>query len=311
MRSSTSLLLSILFSLVLVSGLFFYQGYQFSKARAEFSSAVYNLSEKGEQLSVALSDLNSAFVKKSFEVDGAFSAVESGLNKLGQDVVLFKQESDLRAQQFSGELAVVKQESSDKFDELENKLSVNLKSSDFSDLVDDVIKSVVSVQTDVSIGSGVIFDSDGYIVSNYHVIKGAKSGAVRTYDGSSHSVSIIGYDEKKDIAVLKIDGAFKRLKFADSNVVDVGERVLALGSPAGLEFSVNEGIISARRMIDGKEYFQTDVAMNPGNSGGPLIDASGKIVGVNNFKLKDYEGLNFAISSNEVKSVVDTIMVVN
>ena len=308
MRNIHVLLLSLFFSVALFSGILFYQNHQFSLTRAEFSSAILDLSVRGDQLYSELSDLNSDFVSKSSEIDGAFSAVESSLSRLGQDIVLFKQETDLIANKLSGELNLVKQESSEKFDELENKLMVNLKSSDFSGLVQDVIKGVVSVKTDKSVGSGVIFDSDGYIVSNYHVVDSAISGSVRTSDGVVHAVSIIGFDKRKDIAVLKIDGSFNRLRFANSDVVDVGQRVLALGSPAGLDFSVNEGIISARRVIDGLEFFQTDVAMNPGNSGGPLVDASGRIVGINNFKLKDYEGLNFAISSNEVKAVVDVIM---
>ncbi len=302
---------SLFITVLLLGGLGYWQHYQLQQAKAQTAAALQELRNQGAELSKNLKDITDAFQTSERQTAAAFDDVKTSLGKLGENIdLVYKeaQETERKAQELSGQLQTLKQESAEKISELEKRLQLNLKTQDFSGIVEDVIKSVVSIRTDVGIGSGAIIDSAGYIVTNFHVINGAKSGNVRTFDGVAHAVSVVAADQEKDIAVLKIDGTFSRLKFGDSNNVDVGRRVIALGSPAGLEFSVNEGIISGRRVINGKEYFQTDVALNPGNSGGPLVDASGKIVGISNFKLKDYEGLNFAITSNAIKDFVESIL---
>ncbi len=308
MKSSHALVLSVAVAVILFGGLGAWQYYELQKARMEIGEALQQLRTIDAELVSSLREVNDAFQDSERKTSDTFSQLETSLGELDKNINLVHQESQLKVQELSGELQSVKQESAEKFDELEGKLQLNVRSDDFSRVIEDVIESVVSVQTDKSIGSGAIIDSDGYIVTNYHVINGATAGAVRTFDESVYNVAVVGFDAGKDIAVLKVEGTFKPLKFGNSGRVDIGQRVIALGSPAGLEFSVNEGIISARRVLDGKEYFQTDVSLNPGNSGGPLVDASGNIIGINNFKLKGYEGLNFAISSNEVKSVVEEII---
>ncbi len=285
-----------------------WQQYQLQQAKAETAAAVQELRVQNAEQTASLKELSNAFQTSEQQTAAAFNDVKKSLNTLGQDIDVVYQENQRKAQELSGELQTLKQESAEKISELEEKLQLNLKSQDFSGIVEDVITSIVSIQTDTGIGSGAIIDSAGYIVTNYHVVEGATAGSVRTYDGQAHAVSVVGYDADKDIAVLRIEGTFERLRFGDSDDVDVGQHTIALGSPAGLEFSVNEGIISARRTLNNKEYFQTDVALNPGNSGGPLVDVSGKIIGISNFKLKDFEGLNFALTSNEAKNSVDAIL---
>lgn len=306
---------SVLVTMLLLIALGSWQQYQIAKAnenlartKADFANALKEITNNLNIQASNLQQLTDTFNKNQQEISEAFDRAEEALNKLGQDIKLVKLESAQQVKQLTGQLRQVQEESEKKLLQLEKKLQLNLKSQDFSRIVEDVIESVVSVKTDKNIGSGAIISGNGYIVTNYHVIKDAASGAVKTYDGNTHAVRVVGFDEGKDIAVLKIEGSFKALSFGDSNDVDVGQRVIALGSPAGLEFSVNEGIISARREIDGKNYFQTDVALNPGNSGGPLVDARGEIIGINNFKIQGFEGLNFALESNDAKTITDQII---
>jgi S1-C subfamily serine protease len=182
--------------------------------------------------------------------------------------------------------------------------------SDFSGIIETDIKSVVIVKTDISQGSGFIITSDGYLVTNAHVMEGATSAGVVTYDGNLHQVKLIGKDTNMDIALLKIDGTYSPLNLANSNDVQVGEKVIAIGSPYGLQFSVTEGIVSNVHQLGEngiKAYIQTDAPLNPGNSGGPLIDTSGKVVGINNFKIGGGESLGFALEANYVKESVNAI----
>jgi S1-C subfamily serine protease len=299
---------SIIIALIMVAGMSAWQHVQLNKARVEINSALQELRVQNAEQTSNINDLSSAFAESRKETDAALQKVESSLGKLGQDITLVQQESQRKVQELSGRILTLQQESDEKISELEGKIQLNLKSGDFSAVAESAVKSVVSIMTNKGVGSGAIIDGRGYIVTNYHVIRDATSGSVRTVDGKVHAITISGYDARKDIAVLTIEGEFPRLRFGNSKDVSVGQRVIALGSPAGLDFSVNEGIISARRNIADNEYFQTDTALNPGNSGGPLVDASGRIIGINNFKLGGYEGLNFALTANEAKAVVDAIL---
>ena len=180
-------------------------------------------------------------------------------------------------------------------------------SSDFSGIIEDKIEGVVTIKTDVSQGTGFIITGDGYVVTNYHVMQGARSARITTYDNLQHSVILIGVDVNMDIALLKIKGSFNELNFGNSNEVRLGEKVLAIGNPLGLSFTVTEGIISAkgREGINGLPYyFQTDVSLNPGNSGGPLIDTKGDVIGINNFKISGAGNIGFAL---EINYAIETI----
>ncbi len=181
---------------------------------------------------------------------------------------------------------------------------------DFSGIIEQAVESVVTVRTDISQGSGFIINEEGFIVTNYHVIEDARAATIITSDKENHIVSLIGYDEKFDVALLKIDGKFEDLELDNSNEIVVGERVVAIGNPLGLQFSVTQGIVSAthRPGPNGEEaYIQMDAALNPGNSGGPLINKEGKVIGINNFKIGDSESLGFALESNFVENTVNEI----
>lgn len=181
---------------------------------------------------------------------------------------------------------------------------------DFSGIIEDVIKSVVTIRTDVGQGTGFIISDEGYVITNYHVMQNAKSAGIFTYEGETHAVQLIGKNENMDIALLKIDGEFEKLNLADSDDIQIGEKVIAVGNPLGLQFSVSEGIVSAvhRPGPNGLEaYIQTDAALNPGNSGGPLINKQGKVIGINNFKIGGGESLGFALESNYIEDTVNEI----
>lgn len=186
---------------------------------------------------------------------------------------------------------------------------------DFSGIIEDVINSVMTITTNSGIGSGFIINEEGYVVTNAHVLADetghlAQNINVITYKGEKIPTEFIGYDVDFDIALLKILGNYNALELADSDEVKQGERVIAIGGPFGLGFSVTDGIVSAvhRAGINEIEaYIQTDAPLNPGNSGGPLINKKGKIIGMNNFKISGAEGIGFALESNYIKDVVNQI----
>ncbi|HEX4147458.1 MAG TPA: trypsin-like peptidase domain-containing protein, partial [Pirellulales bacterium] len=166
-------------------------------------------------------------------------------------------------------------------------------------------------------GSGVIVDPSGYILTNYHVIQGASSVDVRLSDGRTVSeVSLVGSDVLTDLAVLKINATnLPAATFGDSTALEVGDWVLAVGNPFGLDRTVTAGIVSAkqrRALAENSAYqnfLQTDAAVNPGNSGGPLVNMKGQIVGINTAIVgPTYQGISFAIPSDMVRSVYDQLV---
>jgi len=191
--------------------------------------------------------------------------------------------------------------------ELEDRISsLRISSSDFTAIIDDVIRAVVSVKTNAGQGSGVIYHPSGYIITNKHVIEGVNNIWVVDYNGMSHPVQILGFGVDVDLAVLKINSTetFDYLEFEYQ--VSVGQHVIAVGNPLGLSFTVTEGIISAvNRDIDDSAvgYIQTDVSINSGSSGGPLVNAAGDIVGINTLKIDATEGLGFAIPAHIVENI--------
>jgi len=168
------------------------------------------------------------------------------------------------------------------------------------------------------VGSGVIFRNDGYIITNNHVIAGAKEIIVSLSDGNSVNGTLIGTDEMTDIAVVKVDAKdLPTAELGDSDEVVVGEPAIAIGNPMGLEFqgSVTVGVISAlNRTLDLNDrrvkLLQTDAAISPGNSGGALVNADGEVIGINSAKLATMgvEGMGFAIPINTVKAIVNELM---
>jgi len=172
-----------------------------------------------------------------------------------------------------------------------------------------------------STGSGVILSADGYIVTNHHVVQGARKLEVKLAmnggrgQATTLPATLVGIDRETDLAVIKIDRAgLTTLVFGDSNDLHQGQLVMAFGNPLGLEGSVSMGVVSstARQLKpdDAMVYVQTDAPINPGNSGGPLVDAAGHVVGINTFILSQSggsEGIGFAVPSNVVRNVYDQI----
>ena len=166
------------------------------------------------------------------------------------------------------------------------------------------------------LGSGVVVSSDGYIVTNYHVIKNATQIIISLWDNSLLEAKLIGSDRVTDIAVLKIEAIdLKPAIFADSDNTQTGDIVLAIGNPYGLSQSVSLGIVSAkgRSGLDVstiENFIQTDAAINEGNSGGALINANGDVVGISTatFNANGAQGINFAIPSNATKLIMQQIL---
>ncbi|MDO8661166.1 MAG: trypsin-like peptidase domain-containing protein [Candidatus Woesearchaeota archaeon] len=301
-----TLAISIVISLLLVLLLGYVQHLQLNELKQNFENTTLILQRQLSTQEQALVTTANALIAEQTNRMGADINLTEKTNLLNEQLSRLAQQNQEATQQLTGRLNTLKQESEQKIQELTEQVEYNLKSTDFTNIVQKILPSVVSIQTDKSTGSGAIIDARGYIITNYHVIEGATAGSVRTSDKNTHQVRIVATNPAKDLAILQIEGDYTSLKLGNSDGVEVGQRVIAVGSPAGLEFSVNEGIISARRENNGNEYFQTDVALNPGNSGGPLIDNTGKLIGINNFKLKNFEGLNFALTINEAKQFIQT-----
>jgi len=166
-----------------------------------------------------------------------------------------------------------------------------------------------------AIGSGFIVRSDGYVLTNNHVIEGAKEIVVTLADGRKFNGKTMGRDPRNDLAIAKIDAKdLPAVQLGDSDKIRPGDFAIAIGNPYGLQHTVTAGIISGlARSLDGdpKEpgiYIQTDAAINRGNSGGPLIDIEGRVVGINTAIIPQAQGLGFAIPVNVAKSVMDDLI---
>lgn len=215
-------------------------------------------------------------------------------------------------------------------------LSFQAKALDsYADLVEELMPSVVNISTEKTVidtkesnmdnvmidpmlqgrealGSGFFIRSDGYILTNYHVIEGAKKITVLTNDNKSFEASIVGIDKPSDLAVLKVDNktedkdnplVFKSVIFGDAEQARIGDKILAFGNPYGLGVSVSSGIISAKSRNIGlgeQQYLQTDASINRGNSGGPMFNLNGEVIGVNAaiFTVHGASGVGFSLPSN-------------
>src|SRR5262245_14798182 len=179
-----------------------------------------------------------------------------------------------------------------------------------------VVEITVSVPGGAAQGSGFVYDSKGHVITNDHVVEDASSIKVAFPDGSNYSASLVGADPSTDLAVIKVDAPASKLHplaLGDSSQVRVGDSVVAIGSPFGLEETVTSGIVSAlhREMTSPNNFaipnsIQTDAAINHGNSGGPLLDASAHVIGVNTQIKSDSggnEGVGFAVPSNTIRMI--------
>ena len=170
-------------------------------------------------------------------------------------------------------------------------------------------------------GSGFVIDRDGHVLTNYHVVEGADTVQVTLFDGSTHDARVVGQDASNDVAVVQIKVGSERLfpvAFGDSSRLLVGQKILALGNPFGLERTLTSGIISSLdrslrakngRMIRG--IIQTDAAVNPGNSGGPLLNSRGEVIGINTAiysQVGQSAGISFAVPINAILRILKPLI---
>ncbi|WP_082343453.1 Do family serine endopeptidase [Vulgatibacter incomptus] len=163
----------------------------------------------------------------------------------------------------------------------------------------------------IGLGSGVIIDPSGIILTNNHVVAGAQKVLVRTSDDQEHQATVVGTDPDTDVAVIKITevkGPLQAATLGDSDAIRVGDYVVAIGNPFGLELTVTSGIISAKARVIGAtpfdDFLQTDAAINPGNSGGPLFDLSGRVIGINTAIVATGQGIGFAVPIDLIKALL-------
>jgi len=192
----------------------------------------------------------------------------------------------------------------------------------FQDIYKKCVPSIVSVYSEMqggsSLGTGIIISGSGYLVTNQHVINDSMAITVTLENGSQYFAAVVGEDEQSDLAVLKIDATgLTPAEFGDSQLVQIGDTVVAIGNPVNQSLTMTNGIISAiNRNISYNGYtmtlLQTNAAINEGNSGGPLINMYGQIIGITNMKMVSYystiEGIGFAIPTNTAKAIVDEIL---
>ncbi len=184
------------------------------------------------------------------------------------------------------------------------------------EIVDKASKSVVllkgAMENGTVLGSGFLISSDGKVATNLHVIREMKTGGVQLQSGELFdSFSVLAFDERKDLAIVQIAGFdLPAIELGNSNEVRPGEPVIAIGSPRGLQGTVTSGVVSAVRDDPGAagyKVIQTDAASNPGNSGGPLINGKGQVIGVVTAKLRGSDGLNFAVPVNYVRGLMTSL----
>ncbi len=230
---------------------------------------------------------------------------KENFEKINEDLISFKKDSQIQINELTENILLT----NDEIKNINSQVGILKaeKASDFSGIVAIAIESVLTIRTDISQGTGFVITNDGYIITNEHVLIDAEQVWAIDRNQKRIETIFIGSDSTFDIALLKINEDLDPLEFAES--VEVGEKVIAIGNPLGLQFSVSEGIVSAvkRQGPNGlNAYIQTDAALNPGNSGGPLIDNQGEVVGINNFKISA-ENIGFALEAKFIQTTVNKI----
>src|SRR2546426_4540364 len=177
-------------------------------------------------------------------------------------------------------------------------------------IIQDTSLAIVVIETDTGLGSGFLVNSNGTVVTNHHVIARAKEITIKLTNGETYRrVYLLSQDETRDIAILRIEASdVPTLKLGNSNQTKVGEEVLLIGAPRGLDQTVSNGIISGIRILDdGTKVIQTTAPASPGSSGGPLLDRLGNVIGILTFSVVAGQNLNFAIPINYAKGMLETL----
>ena len=186
----------------------------------------------------------------------------------------------------------------------------------YNHVYNSVKNSVVTIKTDIGRGSGVIVTDDGHVVTNEHVIRGARTVKIISLDNNVYSAKVVGIDAITDIALLKSDFKGKAISFSDSSAVKIGDVVLAIGNPFGVGQTLTKGIISrtnsghiTENPLD--EFLQSDAAINPGNSGGAMVNIKGDLIGINTMNLSlggGSDGIGLAVPSNLVRNITQQLI---
>ncbi len=197
-----------------------------------------------------------------------------------------------------------------------NEAEDHISTGSYNSIYENVKNSVVTIQTNRGRGSGVIVTDSGHVVTNEHVIRGAKQVSIITDDNQIFSAKLVGIDTITDLALLSTSFRGKPIKFADSTKVSVGDIVLAIGNPFGVGQTLTQGIVSrtnsghiTENPLD--EFIQSDAAINPGNSGGAMIDIYGNLIGINTMNISlggGSDGIGLSVPSNLVKSIIEQII---
>ncbi|MBS3084410.1 trypsin-like peptidase domain-containing protein [Candidatus Pacearchaeota archaeon] len=256
--------------------------------------------------------LNGVIVKQTLENDALKqkiselqSSTDEKINELTSEVIETKSSFNQKITSLNDNLSST--------NELISKLKIQ-SGEDFSEVIKKVIGSIVIIRTFSEQGSG-FFIADGYLATNKHVLEdknGDISNVIQiiTNDNKVHSGTLIGYIKDLDLALIKTNSDYRHLTLGSSQNVGIGEKVLAIGTPEGLSFSATDGIVSAvNRTGFGTigSYIQTNAELNPGNSGGPLLNKNGEVIGMNNFKIAEAEGIGFALEADKIKLGINTI----
>ncbi|MDO8642776.1 MAG: trypsin-like peptidase domain-containing protein [Candidatus Woesearchaeota archaeon] len=282
------------------------------------------------QLSAIQGEMRERYDRVDYEIKRLAEDVDAKTYKIKQDLYQQKEASSGINEQFSalqketqskiGEITGQlnrAHEDGQRIDEFEKQLKqVSADSSDFSSIIQNGMPSVVSVETLTGKASGTIISDDGYIVTSKHVIGDARAVVVQLYNKNAlqrdrFTARVAGVNDGYDLAVLKIEPnkKLKPLPIGDSKKTELGEKVFALGNPGAIGFTATEGIISAvDRYVGNIPYFQTDSPINIGNSGGPLINRRGEMVGLNTLKIVGLEGVSLALPSYIVDGISRTII---
>lgn len=179
-----------------------------------------------------------------------------------------------------------------------------------SDMIKFANPACVTIITDGGFGSGVVINSEGYVLSAYHVVEGVNQIDVKFSNGLTLNADIIAYDSTNDIVMLDINGSgFPALPVSTAKDVPLGEEVITIGTPASIDLgqSIAKGLVSGKRLIEDRVYLQADIAVSPGNSGGPLLNAKGEIVGIVQSKIvtEGVEGIGFALPMDKALEMLN------
>lgn len=261
-----------------------------------------------------------AFIVTGFLLSALYIQETTNYNSLRDQLAELQINTQTQMNSVSGDILQLKTNLEQNQQQVTQQINLLKASSggDFSGIINSTILSVVTVMTNSAQGTGFVIDQQNgkdYIVTNAHVLadsSGNLASGIRVITDNQNTINaqFIGYNGTLDIALLEIPGSRPALTLGDSREVKIGDKVIAIGNPLGLQFSASEGIVSAvnrEGMNNMPYYIQTDAALNPGNSGGPLIDTQGEVVGINNFKISNGENLGFALESNYIKQAVNDI----